>query len=124
MVVQMRRVSAVFPSTSMKIGDAGLQRLTALQSLQSINLNSSSVTDEGMKSLAQLRKLKNIYMPYTKVTDAGIWELRALPDLEGLTTGSNVTIGGATRLHEHLPNCAICGCSAVGGQTFVLPSAR
>jgi hypothetical protein len=104
------------------ITDAGMRKLTALQSLKYLNLPGSPVTDEGMKSLAQLHKLKELHMGRAKVTDAGILELRALHELDHVTVGSNVSLAGAAKLREHLPNCKFDGVSTNGSRSFFLPA--
>ena len=66
--------------TDCRIGDAGLEKLSASLGLELIELSGTDVTDDGLKHLHRLVNLKQLDLTNTQVTAAGVAELKtALP---------------------------------------------
>ena len=54
------------------ITDSGLEYLTGLTQLQSLNLNNTQVTDKGLGHLKGLTALQSLDLGYTRLTDTGL----------------------------------------------------
>ena len=64
-----------------KLNDADLEHLSALKTVQSLNLDGTKVTDAGLEHLKALSQLQSLDVENTLVTDAGVKKLQqALPN--------------------------------------------
>lgn len=59
-------------------GDAGLEHLTGLENLQSLQLPASAVSDRGLKEIGRLKSLRHLNVTQTKITAAGLKHLAGL----------------------------------------------
>jgi len=85
--------------SSTQVTDAGLMELAALDFLRTLELGRTQVTDAGLKELAGLKSLRILLLDSTKVTDAGLKELAALKTLERLDLiNTSVTDAGLKEL--------------------------
>jgi hypothetical protein len=61
-------------------GDAALERLSQLRSLQDLNLRGAPVTDAGLMHLKSIESLRTLNLQLTRVTPAGLRMLQeAIP---------------------------------------------
>ena len=66
-----------------QITDAGIQHLTALPSLEFLDIRLTKVTDKGMKYLANIPTLKQVCISGTAITEEGVIEFQAArPDCD------------------------------------------
>ena len=77
------------------ITDQGLQALSSLESLQSLNLRGCyNITDQGLQALSSLASLQSLNLQRCrKITDQGLQALSSLANLQNLDLGSceNIT---------------------------------
>lgn len=71
------------------ITDACVGSLAKIESLEELNLWTTSITDEGVKSLTGMANLKWLNLDKTEITDAACKELSAMTQLTWLHLGSN-----------------------------------
>jgi hypothetical protein len=67
--------------------DDGMQYLTGLPELKSLNLGSTQVTDTGLEHLRGLTQLRQLSVSSTGLTDTGMEHLAGLSQLEWLNLG-------------------------------------
>lgn len=89
------------------VGDQGLVHLRRLRELEHLDLGWTQITDEGMPHLAELVQLRKLVINSTAVTDQGLIKLAALKELRWLNVGPHVTLDGANKLKQSLPDCRI-----------------
>jgi hypothetical protein len=90
------------------VGDAGLESISGLHSLEFLELYHTGVTDDGLSHLRDLQELRMLILFGTRITDDGLRHLRGLKKLEGLDVSeTKVTPAGVESLRRHLPNCDI-----------------
>ena len=83
------------------VTDVGLEHVTALKHIETLNLNFTNVTDAGMAHISGLIHLRYLGLNGTKVTSTGLKHLKGLIGLELLSLhGSNVTDVGLEHLKE------------------------
>jgi hypothetical protein len=88
--------------------DATCSDLSALTSLEGLNLAGTQVTDAGLRYLAGLTSLDHLCLSNTQVTDAGLAHLVGLTSLQSLwLDGTRVTDKGCAKLQQALPRCRI-----------------
>ena len=58
------------------ITDNGLEKLSSLQQLQSINLVGTKITADGLKALKKLKQLQSIYIYQTKIKKEDLAQLQ------------------------------------------------
>ncbi|MEZ6113747.1 MAG: hypothetical protein R3C99_22460 [Pirellulaceae bacterium] len=85
------------------IGDAGMEHLSKVATLKTINLMPrSGVADAGVAALAKLPKLENLYMQQSDITDETLKSLAKVPTLKRLRViRTNITDEGL----KHLAAC-------------------
>ncbi|NQT16725.1 MAG: hypothetical protein HQ582_28465 [Planctomycetes bacterium] len=92
----------------MQVTDAGLEHLKGLTSLQRLDLEDTQVTDAGLEHLKGLTSLLELDLNDTQVTDAGLEHLKGLTNLVALElVDTQVTPEGVESLKRALPNCYI-----------------
>ncbi|MBC8872533.1 MAG: HEAT repeat domain-containing protein [Planctomycetes bacterium] len=85
--------------TNTKITDSGLEHLTELSSLKTLDLSGSQVTGPGLEHLKGLPNLRTLHLGGTQITDSGLEHLTGLTYLQTLDLrGCSVTDAGL----EHL----------------------
>jgi internalin A len=78
-----------------KVTDTTLQHLSAVTSLESLDIGSAQITDVGLDLIASLPNLKELTIGGNKLTDNGLLPLRQLPGLTYLDlSGSERTDSG------------------------------
>jgi hypothetical protein len=71
-----------------KVTDMGVEALTALKGLRSLNIGGTAVTDAGVQRLKELPALQKLELrDDTKVTDAGVESLKDMTGLQSLDLG-------------------------------------
>jgi hypothetical protein len=94
--------------SNVAVGDADLQRLTALPRLRWLFLRATEVSDAGLEHPKGLTRLQYLGLAGTKIGDAGLEHLRGLTRLDELDlTGTKVTNAGVKKLQQGLPKCQI-----------------
>ena len=68
-----------------RVGNAGLQQLTALSRLEVLDIEGNAVTDDGLKLLAQFPELRELSLNILPLTDQGLTHLPAIPKLQSLS---------------------------------------
>ena len=77
------------------VSDAGLEHLRELNQLKTLNLLGTHVTDAGLECLKGLRQLQWLDLNYTTVSDAGLRHLKGLVQLQSLhLSGTKVSGAG------------------------------
>ena len=66
------------------ITDKGLNSISLLESLVSLNLIESRITDDGLKQLKTLRNLENLWLSKTKISNSGIKNIVILPKIRSV----------------------------------------
>lgn len=78
---------------------AGLNAIANLKSLKNLVLENTSIDDSGLAVLANLGNLETLNLANTKVTDAGLESLKALTKLKSLNLmGTKITDAGLESL--------------------------
>lgn len=92
-----------------QVTDAGLEQLSGLKHLRELNLNGTTpVTDAGLRHVRELTQLRALLLAGTAVTDAGLEEVEELPQLRYVDVrNTGVTYAGVKKLQQALPNCKI-----------------
>ncbi len=93
------------------IDDDGIEHLTGLKKLQSLNVAGTSITDAGLVHLVGLSQLQELALQDTSITDGGLATLANLQNLKALHLSGckNITAEGVRKLQAALPKCWI-GC--------------
>ena len=87
-----------------RVTDAGLEHLSTLTSLRILNLSGTLVTDAGLEYLSTLTSIQDLNLSGTLVTDAGLEHLSALTSLNWLDLReTQVTDAAVTTLRKGLP---------------------
>ncbi|HQU45692.1 MAG TPA: hypothetical protein PK867_22955 [Pirellulales bacterium] len=69
--------------TRTRVGDDGVEKLSALTRIEELYLDGTEITDDGLRHLHGLTNLKHLDVTNTQVTAAGIAELQAaLPNCQ------------------------------------------
>ena len=90
------------------VTDVGLKELAELKSLQTLDVSETGVTDAGLKELNELKDLQWLDLSRTKVTDAGLMQLKGLKRLKSMYLGdTEVTEAGIKAIEEALPGVKI-----------------
>jgi hypothetical protein len=91
------------------VGDADLEYLKELTSLQELYLSGTEVSDAGLEYLkGGLSILQTLDLSNTEVTDTGLEHLKGLTSLQELNlANTNVTAEGVEKLQQALPHCQI-----------------
>lgn len=88
------------------ITDAGLAQLTEMKELETLNLNTTSVTEAGWKHFQAFPKLEELHIDCFQASEQDIAELESLTSLRflhlGCTTGETFA-----RLRRRLPNVVV-----------------
>ncbi|MBI3209113.1 MAG: hypothetical protein HYZ37_09475 [Candidatus Solibacter usitatus] len=118
---------------SLRVSDAGLEKLMSLRALRNLTLTRAPITGKGIGFLAQLPRLQNLVLSHaenigdeemdalsklarltsldlsgTKVSDAGLRKLAKQKSLRMLyVSGSRVTANGVAELLHTLPACKV-----------------
>ena len=59
------------------VTDVGVQRLTALPKLKTLNLNATPITDAGLTYLVELKQLETVYLHKVPgISEAGVEQLK------------------------------------------------
>jgi hypothetical protein len=75
-----------------KVADADLARLVELPQLESVRINSQSISDKGVANLARIRTMRELSLDNVGITGIGIRCLEHLSALEDLTlSGQSIT---------------------------------
>ena len=91
--------------SKMKVRDAELAHLRALDKLQWLYLNGTGITDAGLAQLKPLTTLQLVHLADTQTSDAGLEHLLELKNLRTLhLTGTRVTGEGVAKLEQALPD--------------------
>lgn len=84
------------------------QRITQLQQLERLHLDSSNVSDNELKGIAQLPKLSYLNLYNTSISDSGLKALAQAPALSKLyLTSTKVTENGIQSLQQAKPKLQI-----------------
>lgn len=90
------------------INDEGLLFLGQCQTLESLHLDSTSITDAGIAHLSGLSRLWDLHIMNTSVSDAAIPALSLLKSLRVLMAqGSKISERGAAELQKALPGLEV-----------------
>jgi len=97
------------------VDDAGLTHLTAVATLEWLNVRYSEgfggviITNAGIKSIGKVSGLKSLNLTGARrISDACLSDLESLPQLDELNlSGSGITEAGVKRLRKSLPKCRI-----------------
>lgn len=68
-----------------RVGDTGLQQLTALSRLELLDIEGNAVTDDGLKVLARFPELRELNLNILPVTDKGLAHLPTVKKLQSLS---------------------------------------
>jgi hypothetical protein len=80
--------SLIIGGWNVKYTDVGLEHLTALKQLHTLNLSQAQgITDDGMMHLQTLPALKSLNISYTKISDEGLEHLLGIPTLKEVRYG-------------------------------------
>ncbi len=106
------RSGEVFFSVHLRHGyivDRDLVYLHHLSSeVDSVAINSRSVSDDGMKYLLPLSQLRWLDLEFTSITDRGLAVLSKLRKLEFLDVrGTAVSKNGVTEFGKRVPDCEV-----------------
>jgi hypothetical protein len=104
---KLRSVTAMRTAPRMKyecrVSDVGLQRLSQLRELETLQLNGASITDAGLCHINSLNHLETLWLEDTRVTNAGLTNLNELSSLKELvlynTSTTHAGIESARRDH-------------------------
>lgn len=81
--------------------DAGLNIVSQMNSLETLNMGETKVTDAGLSVLSQLPVLEKLSLAHTNISDFGIAYLGQVPTLKSLwLTGNKTDIKGLVHLKE------------------------
>lgn len=72
-----------------EIGDAGVEILSTLKTIESLSLDGNNLTDKGAQSLAKMTTLKSLQVACNEIGDAGLEQLFKLPNLQTLIIHDN-----------------------------------
>src|SRR5579872_5181984 len=86
-----------------ELTDAGIEHLTELTEIRSLNLKTTMVSDAGLVFLRKMTKLEVLDLNGTQVTDAGLVNLKDMTSLIALDL-SNTEVTDAARILGGLPN--------------------
>ena len=97
------------------VDDAGLTHLTAVTTLEWLNVRYSEgfggviITNAGIKSIGKVSGLKSLNLTVARrISAACLSDLESLPQLDELNlSGSGITEAGVKRLRKSLPKCRI-----------------
>ncbi len=90
------------------ITDRGIETLSRVETLDSLNLSSLSITDEGLAHLERLPNIVFLDVHDTPLTDNCLLTLESFQKLTVLRIyDTQISPEGAQRLHESLPHCQI-----------------
>jgi len=96
------------------VSDKGLENLSEFSSLESITINSDSITGEGLKYLKSLPALKEVILDLSMMNDEGMKYLKGLPIKRLKLSNSDITDQGLAAVKDiyslssiHLDNTAI-----------------
>jgi len=90
----------------LKITNQALVALSAIQSLEYLNLYGNSVSDDGMPHLAKLRKLQFLDLSLVGITDKGVHALKPLSNLRALKLLYNTGFAGPKLTDECMTTIA------------------
>ena len=103
------------------LGDAWLEKLGRLSSIEELSLNNTKLSDDGLKYLAGLSKLKLLFLSGTQIGDGGLKYLTGLSNLRWLSLDNTRVSGdGLKKLQQTLPDCRISRMSHPGNGSRVL----
>ena len=102
---------AVQQLVNASVSDAGLRKLAKAKNLvMLVIIGSPEVGDDGLAGLAALQNLDTLTLERTSVTDAGLVHLEKLRNLRNLNLSKTaVSMAGIDRLQRALPKCKIVG---------------
>jgi len=90
------------------IGDADLQALTSVDSIEFLSLERTAITDDGARYLSSVKSLRGVSLMGTCVSNTGISYFAALPGLEYLNVvDTAVTDTAVLALQRALPQTLI-----------------
>ncbi len=90
------------------ITDRGIEVLSRVETLDSLNLSSLPITDDGIAHLVRLPNIVHLDVHSTPLTDNCLPTLESFKNLTLLRIhDTQLSPEGAQRLHEALPNCQI-----------------
>ena len=102
---QLRHLVA---ANSTGVTDAGMEHVTKLKNLESLNLTGTAVGDAGVKQLSRLTNLQLFALDRTAVSDSSVVHLSEMSNLHYLLVQKTaITKQGATALKEALPGCGV-----------------
>jgi Leucine-rich repeat (LRR) protein len=83
---------------SAMLADGGVGHFAALQTLESLDLDSDGITDQAMQTIVRLRQLRQLRLSFSSVSDAGVGALSGLPRLVQLDlSAAKVTGSGFSK---------------------------
>ena len=91
-----------------RLGNAGIEHIAKLSSLERLGLEYTAVTAEGLAALQNARGLKKLYLKGLPLKDEGLKHISTIESLEFVElNGSEVSERGVQELSASLPNCKV-----------------